>query len=81
MIRFINYFAHSYIIAYKYKKLNIPASIAYENSPDLPYIPSAKVRGFTAHLVKKLDELNKNLAYLDYKNQFYQDVLDKKNSL
>ena len=29
-------------------------------------------------LVKKLDELNKNLAYLDYKNQFYQDVLDKK---
>lgn len=29
-------------------------------------------------LIKKLDELNKNLAYLDYKNQFYQDVLDKK---
>lgn len=29
-------------------------------------------------LVKKLDELNKNLTYLDYKNQFYQDVLDKK---
>lgn len=30
------------------------------------------------NLVKKLDELNKNLAYLDFKNNFYQDVLDGK---
>lgn len=30
------------------------------------------------NLVKKLNELNKNLAYLDFKNNFYQDVLDGK---
>lgn len=30
------------------------------------------------NLVKKLDKLNKNLAYLDFKNNFYQDVLDGK---
>lgn len=29
-------------------------------------------------LVAKIEKLNKNLAYLDYKNQFYQDVLDGK---
>lgn len=29
-------------------------------------------------LLNKLEQLNKNLAYLDYKNQFYQDVLDGK---
>lgn len=41
----------NYIIAYEYMKQNSPASIAYANSPDVPYISSAKARGFTAHLV------------------------------
>ena len=45
---------HSFMIPYNYIKLNSSTSIAYANSLDVPYIPSAKARGFTAYLVNAI---------------------------
>ena len=51
--------------------------LCLEGQPTIP----ARMEMLAKHrkeLLAKINELNENLAYLDYKNEFYQNVLDGK---
>ena len=59
------------------KKMKDYLKLCLEGQPTIP----ARMEMLAKHrkeLLAKINELNENLAYLDYKNEFYQNVLDGK---
>ena len=59
------------------KEMKDYLKLCLEGQPTIP----ARMEMLAKHrqeLLAKIDELNENLAYLDYKNEFYQNVLDGK---
>lgn len=59
------------------KEMKDYLKLCLEGQPTIP----ARMEMLAKHrkeLLAKINELNENLAYLDYKNEFYQNVLDEK---
>ena len=59
------------------KEMKDYLKLCLEGQPTIP----ARMEMLAKHrkeLLAKINELNENLAYLDYKNEFYQNVLDGK---
>ena len=59
------------------KEMQDYLKLCLEGQPTIP----ARMEMLAKHrkeLLAKINELNENLAYLDYKNEFYQNVLDGK---
>ena len=59
------------------KEMKDYLKLCLEGQPTIP----ARMETLAKHrkeLLAKINELNENLAYLDYKNEFYQNVLDGK---